>query len=221
MVILPGLVNTHHHFYQTLTRNLPAAQDADLFNWLTTHYPIWAGLTPEAIYVSSKVAIAELMLSGCTTSSDHTYIWPNGSRIDDQVRAAAETDRSMTKLSTGFALLAVLLATVGLYGVLSYTVAQRRREIGVRMALGADRARITRLILGYVSRVTAFGVILGCGAALGLGRLAQSMLFGVERPDPIVMIAAAVGVSVAAFTAATVPARRASRVDPITALRAE
>src|SRR5919202_1882850 len=90
MVILPGLVNTHHHFYQTLTRNLPAAQDASLFSWLRTHYPLWARLTPEAIYVSSKVAMAELMLSGCTTSSDHTYIWPNGARIDDQIQAARE-----------------------------------------------------------------------------------------------------------------------------------
>jgi len=90
MVILPGLVNTHHHFYQTLTRNVPAAQDANLFQWLRTLYPLWAGLTPEAIYVSSKVAIAELMLSGCTTSSDHTYIWPNGARLDDQIRAATE-----------------------------------------------------------------------------------------------------------------------------------
>src|SRR5205809_697743 len=90
MVILPGLVNTHHHFYQTLTRNLSAAQDASLFTWLRTHYPLWARLTPEAIYVSSKVAMAELMLSGCTTSSDHTYIWPKGSRVDDQVRAATE-----------------------------------------------------------------------------------------------------------------------------------
>jgi cytosine/adenosine deaminase-related metal-dependent hydrolase len=90
MLLLPGLVNTHHHFYQTLTRCVPAAQDADLFHWLRTHYPIWAGLTPEAIYVSTKVAIAELMLSGCTTASDHTYIWPNGARLDDQIRAAGE-----------------------------------------------------------------------------------------------------------------------------------
>ncbi|MFL5733957.1 MAG: 8-oxoguanine deaminase [Chloroflexia bacterium] len=90
MVVLPGLVNTHHHFFQTLTRNVPAAQEANLFSWLVTHYPIWARLTPEAIYVSTKIAIAELMLSGCTTSSDHTYVWPNGSRIDDQVRAASE-----------------------------------------------------------------------------------------------------------------------------------
>lgn len=90
MLVMPGMVNTHHHFYQTLTRNLPAAQDASLFDWLVTHYPIWARLTPEAIYVSSKTAMAELMLSGCTTSSDHTYIWPNGARIDDQIRAAGE-----------------------------------------------------------------------------------------------------------------------------------
>ena len=90
MAILPGLVNTHHHFYQTLTRNLPAAQDANLFTWLKTLYPIWANLTPEAIVVSTKIAIAELMLSGCTTSSDHTYIWPNGARLDDQIEAARE-----------------------------------------------------------------------------------------------------------------------------------
>src|SRR6266480_494483 len=90
MIILPGLVNTHHHFYQTLTRNLPAAQDANLFSWLRIHYPIWAGLTPEAMYVSTKTAIAELMLSGCTTSSDHCYIWPNGAHIDDQISGAAE-----------------------------------------------------------------------------------------------------------------------------------
>lgn len=90
MVILPGLVNTHHHFYQTLTRNLPAAQNTNLFRWLRTHYPIWAGLTPEAIFVSTKIALAELLLSGCTTSSDHTYMWPNGARLDDQIHAASE-----------------------------------------------------------------------------------------------------------------------------------
>jgi cytosine/adenosine deaminase-related metal-dependent hydrolase len=89
MIILPGLVNTHHHFYQTLTRNVPGAQDASLFGWLRTLYPIWAGLTPEAIQVSTGVAIAELMLSGCTTASDHTYIWPNGARLDDQIEVAA------------------------------------------------------------------------------------------------------------------------------------
>lgn len=88
MLLMPGMVNTHHHFSQTLTRCM--AQDSNLFGWLTTLYPIWANITPEAIYVSSKLAIAELIRSGCTTSSDHTYLWPNGARLDDQIRAAAE-----------------------------------------------------------------------------------------------------------------------------------
>jgi 8-oxoguanine deaminase len=90
MIVLPGLVNTHHHLYQTLTRAVPAAQDADLFSWLKTLYPIWAELTGEAVYVSALVGLAELMLSGCTTASDHLYIFPNDARLDDEIRAAQE-----------------------------------------------------------------------------------------------------------------------------------
>ncbi|HEY8746115.1 MAG TPA: 8-oxoguanine deaminase, partial [Chloroflexota bacterium] len=89
-LVMPGLVNTHHHFFQMLTRAVPAAQNAGLFQWLTTLYPIWAGLTPDALYVASKVAMLELLLSGCTTSSDHTYLWPHGARLDDEIRAAGE-----------------------------------------------------------------------------------------------------------------------------------
>jgi 8-oxoguanine deaminase len=89
-ILLPGLINTHHHFYQTLTRAVPAAQDANLFGWLTTLYPIWAGIGPEEIYISTQTALAELALSGCTTASDHLYIYPNGSRLDDEIAAALE-----------------------------------------------------------------------------------------------------------------------------------
>jgi len=89
-IVLPGLVNTHHHFYQTLTRAVPAAQNANLFNWLKTLYPIWARLTPEDIYISTQTALAELVLSGCTTASDHLYLFPNGSRLDDEIAAALE-----------------------------------------------------------------------------------------------------------------------------------
>lgn len=89
-VVLPGLVNTHHHFYQTLTRVIPAAQDCSLFEWLQTLYPIWANLTPEAIHVSSQMAASELILSGCTTASDHLYMFPNGCRLDDEIAAIAE-----------------------------------------------------------------------------------------------------------------------------------
>jgi 8-oxoguanine deaminase len=89
-LVLPGLVNTHHHFYQTLTRAVPAAQDANLFNWLKTLYPIWARMTPDDISTSTKTALAELALSGCTTASDHLYLFPNGSRLDDEIIAARE-----------------------------------------------------------------------------------------------------------------------------------
>ncbi|HIE58001.1 MAG TPA: 8-oxoguanine deaminase [Anaerolineales bacterium] len=89
-ILLPGLVNTHHHFYQTLTRVVPAAQDANLFHWLKTLYPIWARMTPEHIRVSTKTALSELALSGCTTASDHLYLFPNGSKLDDEILAARE-----------------------------------------------------------------------------------------------------------------------------------
>ena len=89
-IILPGLVNTHHHLYQTLTRAVPAAQDAVLFKWLKTLYPIWARLTPEAVYISALTGLAELVLSGCTTVSDHLYLFPNGSKLEDEIRAAQE-----------------------------------------------------------------------------------------------------------------------------------
>ncbi len=90
-LVLPGLINTHHHFYQTLTRAIPAAQDANLFHWLKTLYPIWARMTPEDIRLSTQTALAELALSGCTTASDHLYLFPNGSRLDDEIAAAGET----------------------------------------------------------------------------------------------------------------------------------
>jgi 8-oxoguanine deaminase len=89
-VVFPGLVNTHHHFYQTLTRTIPAAQDSNLFNWLKTLYPIWARLTPEDIFTSTQTALAELALSGCTTAFDHLYLFPNGSKLDDEISAAQE-----------------------------------------------------------------------------------------------------------------------------------
>jgi cytosine/adenosine deaminase-related metal-dependent hydrolase len=89
-LVLPGLINTHHHFYQTLTRAVPAAQDANLFNWLKTLYPIWARIRPEEIYLSTQTALAELALSGCTTASDHLYLFPNGARLDDEIQAARE-----------------------------------------------------------------------------------------------------------------------------------
>ena len=87
-VVIPGLVNTHHHMYQSLTRAVPAAQDVELFGWLQNLYMLWSHLTPAMIYASTQTAMAELMLSGCTTTSDHLYLYPNGAKLDDAIDAA-------------------------------------------------------------------------------------------------------------------------------------
>jgi cytosine/adenosine deaminase-related metal-dependent hydrolase len=89
-LVCPGLINTHHHMFQSLTRAVPTAQDSSLFGWLQTLYPIWSRLTPEMIKVSTQTAMAELLLGGCTTSSDHLYLFPNGARLDDCIEAASE-----------------------------------------------------------------------------------------------------------------------------------
>ncbi len=89
-VVLPGLINTHHHMFQSLTRVTPSGQDCELFGWLRAHYGLWANLRSEMIYVSTLTAMAELILSGCTTSSDHLYLYPNDCRLDDSIRAANE-----------------------------------------------------------------------------------------------------------------------------------
>ena len=90
MVVLPGLINTHHHFYQTLTRAVPGAQDEELFDWLVRLYPIWGEMTYDAVYISTQTAMAEMILSGCTTSSDHLYLYPNNSTAVAQIRAAED-----------------------------------------------------------------------------------------------------------------------------------
>ena len=89
-VVTPGLINTHHHLFQTLTRAVPAGQDALLFGWLQALYPIWARMGPEHIRVSAMLGLTELALSGCTTSSDHLYLFPNGARLEDSIAGAAE-----------------------------------------------------------------------------------------------------------------------------------
>ncbi len=95
-LVMPGLVNTHHHMYQSLTRAVPGVQDAELFSWLGGLYPLWGGLTPEMVRVSTQLAMAELLMSGCTTSSDHLYLYPNGVRLDDSMAAAREIGMRFT-----------------------------------------------------------------------------------------------------------------------------
>ena len=139
--------------------------------------------------------------------------------LPQQVQELALGDRAASVLSAAFAALATLLAAVGLYGVLAYTVAQRTREFGLRMALGADAARLRAMVLGQVGRMTLTGGAIGLVAALGLGRLAQAILYEVDGLPLAVIAAAAVVMAAVALAAGFVPAHRASHIDPMTALR--
>jgi predicted permease len=138
-----------------------------------------------------------------------------------QVRENVFVDRLISSLSAAFAGLATLLAAVGLYGVLAYTVAQRTKEFGLRMALGADAARVRGMVLGQVGWMTLAGGLIGTAAAIGLGRLAQSLLFELKGYDPLVLGVSVVLLTLVALGAGFVPAHRASRLDPMRALRYE
>ena len=141
--------------------------------------------------------------------------------MPEQIRQNVFLDRMISILSASFAFLATLLAAVGLYGVLAYTVAQRTREIGVRMALGADAGRVRTMVMRQVSGMMLVGGAIGLVGALGLGRAASSLLYGLEGHDPAVFVLAVLALLVVALGAAYLPARRASRVDPVQALRYE
>jgi predicted permease len=138
-----------------------------------------------------------------------------------QVRENLATERFVAGASTAFAVLATALAGLGLYGVLAYSVAQRSREIALRFALGAPAARVRKMVLRQVGWMALTGVAPGTGAALLLGRVARSLLFGVEPADPVALLGAAIVLGAVILCAAYLPARRASRVDPMVALRYE
>ena len=141
--------------------------------------------------------------------------------LEQQAKESVLLDRMVGTLSAAFAGLATLLAGIGLYGVLSYTVAQRTREIGVRMALGAASKRVRSMVLNQVGRMAVIGGALGIGAALLLGRAAQSLLYELEPFDPAVLVIVTVLLAAVSFTAGYLPARRASKIDPMEALRYE
>jgi predicted permease len=141
--------------------------------------------------------------------------------MPEQIRQNVFLDRMISILSAAFAALATLLAGVGLYGVLAYTVAQRTREIGVRMALGADARRVRVMVLRQVGMMMALGGVIGVAAALGIGRAAASLLYGLKGHDPVVLGFSMLALTLVATAAGYVPALRASQVDPMQALRYE
>jgi ABC-type antimicrobial peptide transport system permease subunit len=141
--------------------------------------------------------------------------------MEDQIDQSLSAQRAMAGLSAFFGILATLLAAIGLYGVMAYTVTRRTREIGIRLALGAGRGSLLRLVLREVALLTAGGVAIAIPVALAVTRLVRSELYGIVPNDPFSIAAAAVVLASVAMLAGYIPAERATRVDPLTALRYE
>jgi predicted permease len=188
---------------------LPYKQDPDL------------GQT--TFYVRTSVDVGQVMeaVRRVVKGLDANLPVENLETLDQQVKENVFLDRMISTLSAAFAVLATLLAAVGLYGVLAYTVAQRTREIGVRMALGAGATRVRGMVLGQVGRMLLIGAVVGLVGAYLIGRATQSLLYGVKGHDPLVMVVVPVALALVAFVAGYVPAVRASKVDPMKALRYE
>jgi len=175
------------------------------------------------VYVrtSGDVAQAASAITAVVKRLDPNLPIEDFETLPEQIRNNTFLDRMVTTLSAAFALLATLLAAVGLYGVLAYTVAQRTREIGLRMALGAAPGRVRGMVLRQVAIMTLVGALVGLAGALGVGKVAQSILFQMTGADPAVLALAAVALALVALCAGFIPAHRASRVDPMTALKYE
>jgi predicted permease len=176
-----------------------------------------------AFFVRSRLDAEHLLpdVAKAVATLDRDLPVVNLRTMAEQVRQNVFLDRMIGVLSASFAALATLLAAIGLYGVLAYTVSQRTREIGVRMALGASPERVRGMVLRQVGLMTAVGGAMGLGAAIGIGRLAQSLLYKLNGYDPIVLVTAAATLTLVALGAGGVPAYRASHIDPMRALRHE
>ena len=176
-----------------------------------------------AFYVRTAIDPAQVVraIPGVVASLDPNLPIDELKTMPQQVRENVFLDRMISTLSAAFALLATLLAAVGLYGVLAYSVERRTREVGVRMALGANALSVQRMVLAQVGRMLLIGGVIGAAAALAIGRTAASLLFGLQGHDPVVLATAAIVLTLFALGAGFVPAWKASRVDPIRALRAE
>jgi predicted permease len=174
-------------------------------------------------YVRSSVDADTMlrMIPGVIERIDPSIPVSNLNMLRNLVDNAATGDRLMSVLSTTFAGLATVLAAIGLYGLLAFNVTQRQRELGLRLALGATPGALQRLVLGEVGRIGLIGGVIGLAAALGLGRIAEAMLFGVSGYDPLALASAVTVMGIVVLAASYLPARRASNVAPMDALRYE
>nr|MBP7419198.1 FtsX-like permease family protein [Xanthomonadales bacterium] len=186
---------------------LPRRQDRALGSM---RFYLRTAAAPEAILGAAKAAVAR---------HDASLPLEELRTMPQQIDVLLSADRFVGKLALAFAALATALAALGLYGVLNYMLAQRTREIGLRLALGAAPRRLRRMVLGQVGRMTLVGGTLGLLAALGVGRAASTVLYGLEGHDPTVLAAACGVLAVVALLASWLPVRRVGRIDPMAALR--
>jgi len=171
-----------------------------------------SSLDPDQLFPSIKKVMARI---------DPNLPLENLLMMPEQVSLDTYKNRMMTFLSAAFAGLATLLAALGLYGVLAYTVARRTREIGLRIALGASRAQVRAMVLRQVGIITLIGSVIGLALGIGLGRISQSMLYQLKGWDPVVLCGSFVTLALVALIAGFIPAYRAARIDPMQAVRYE
>ena len=189
---------------------LPYKQDTSSMGDM--NFYVRSAAAPDGVMPQIRAAVARV---------DRTLPVVRLKTMPQQIHDNVYLDRMITTLTAAFAGLATLLAAIGLYGVLAYSVVQRTKEIGVRIALGADPRTIVGMVLRHVGAMTLAGAVIGVLGALGIGRAAQSMLFGVQGRDPLVMLVALVAMGGVALVAGSIPAWRAARVDPVKALKWE
>jgi predicted permease len=207
--------------------------DSDSTNSLRAQmYTPYMQLAEDAIQLAASGTSVAIRYSGSANpvfdSVRHTLQQANSENIvysaqtmNEVIADSLAARRFSMEILGVFAALALLLSSVGIYGVISYGVGQRTQEIGIRLALGAQRGDVLRLVLGQAARMTLIGVAIGLGAAFGLTRLMNTMLFGVSATDPLTFGGVALLLALVALAAAYIPARRATRVDPMVALRYE
>jgi predicted permease len=186
-------------------------RDADRRYFGMTYY-VRTSSPPEAVMNNIRVAIQQI---------DPKLVLDGFRTMDDQIDSQITTDKLVTLLATSFGVLATLLCAVGLYGVLAFSATQRTREIGIRMALGADRGAVLRMMLGEVGRLLLISLLIAVPLALISGRLLRNLLFGVTNHDPLTLLAVVAIIGIVVLAAASLPVRRAAAVDPMKALRYE
>jgi predicted permease len=201
---------------------LPLAQSVDykqeMLKWVELHSHYIGGIM---LVSKAPPAVLEPLLRRTLAEVDPNLTVTSVRTMRQQIEHRFDQERAVASLATLFGIVALLLAAVGLYGVTAYTVAQRTNEIGIRMALGADRSNVVKLVLRGAFQHAAWGLLLGLPLAVGAGRLIASQLYGVSSWDPVALTAAAMALALSAFVAAIIPAARAAAISPMDALRVE